>query len=187
MSLKEFFMTERNLDNVVRFSNQSRIKDESVAEHSFHTALYAMILADMEISFGNKVDVEKVLRSCLIHDLEESMTGDVLHGFKYSDPELLNNMKKMGAEFYKKIVGNLPDRVSENYVKLWEESKNEGIEGKIVEAADRIEALMYSIEEYSLGNKNFKPMISGIVKMLQEIDLKSVKTILENLELPKRY
>lgn len=185
MSLNEFFSTERNLDKVVRFSNQMCIKDESVAEHSYHTAMYAMILADMEISFGNKVDVERLLRSCLIHDLEESMTGDILHGFKYSDPELLKNMKKMGEKFYEKIVGNLPEGVSEKYISLWKDAKSGDIEGKILEAADKLEALMYSIEEYSLGNRKFKAMIDTIIKMLEEIDLKSVGLVLKELEMPE--
>lgn len=185
MSLNDFFFTERNLDKVVRFSNQMKIKDESVAEHSFHTAMYAMILADMEVAAGNKVDVEKLLRCCLLHDLEESMTGDILHGFKYSDPELLKNMKKMGEEFFKNIVGKLPNDMPERYVELWRDAKGSDIEGRIVEAADRIEALLYSIEEYSLGNKTFKPKIDHIVKMLDEIELRSVQTILGELEFPR--
>lgn len=185
MSLNDFFFTERNLDKVIRFSNQMKIKDESVAEHSFHTSMYAMILADLEISMGNKVDVEKLLRCCLLHDLEESMTGDVLHGFKYSDPELLKNMRKMGAEFFRTIVSNLPNGMSQKYFDLWKEAKSGGIEGRLVEAADRIEALMYSIEEYSLGNKTFKPKIDGLIKMLDEIDLKSVQIVLKQLDIPK--
>lgn len=183
--LNNFFFTERNLGKVIRFSNQMRIKDESVAEHCYHMALYAMILADIEESFGNKIDTEKILRSCLLHDLEESMTGDILHGFKYSDPELLKNLKKMGAEFYKKIISNLPEKISNEYIKIWENSKSDDIEGKIVEAADKIEALIYSIEEYSLGNKNFKTKIDGITKLLENMDLKSVKIILQELEIPK--
>ena len=185
MPLNEFFFTERNLGKVIRFSNQMRIKDESVAEHSFHTAMYAMILADLEVSMGNRVDTEKVLRCCLVHDLEESMTGDILHGFKYSDPELLKNMKKMGAEFYKNIVGNLPGDMPKKYEGLWSDAKAASIEGEIVEAADKIEALIYSIEEYSMGNKIFRPIIDGLVKTLDEIGLKSVQTILKQLEIPK--
>jgi 5'-deoxynucleotidase YfbR-like HD superfamily hydrolase len=185
MSLNEFFFTERNLDKVIRFSNQMRIKDESVAEHTFHTAFYAMILADLEISMGNKVDVEKLLRSCLVHDLEESMTGDILHGFKYSNPELLRNMKKMGEEFYRKIISNLPDSLFQKYFNMWEKAKAPGIEGEILEASDKIEALIYSIEEYSLGNRNFRPVIEYLLKSLREIKLESVKTVLKELKIPE--
>jgi putative hydrolase of HD superfamily len=185
MDLNKFFFTERNLDRVVRFSNQMRIKDESVAAHSFHTAMYSMILADLEIAAGNKVNVEKLLRSALIHDLEESMTGDILHGFKYSDPELLKNMRKMGAEFYEKIVENLPESISGKYMDLWRDAKSENLEGEIMEAADKIEALIYSIEEYSLGNKNFKPIIDYIMDGLVKVELGSVKYVLKNLDIPK--
>lgn len=185
MDLNKFFFTERNLDRVIRFSNQMRIKDESVAAHSFHTAMYSMILADLEIAAGNKVNVEKLLRSALIHDLEESMTGDILHGFKYSDPELLKNMRKMGAEFYEKIVEDLPDNISGKYMDLWRDAKSEGIEGEIMEAADKIEALVYSIEEYSLGNKNFKPIINYLMDGLVKVELGSVRYVLKNLDVPK--
>lgn len=185
MSLNDFFFTERNLGKVIRFSNQMRIKDESVAEHSFHTAMYAMILADLEISMGNEVDVEKLLRGCLVHDLEESMTGDILHGFKYSNPELLKNMREMGEEFYKKIVEDLPRGMSDNYMSLWKGAKSHTIEGRILEAADKLEALIYCMEEYTLGNKTFKPIINGILKLLDEIELKSVQVVMKELEIPK--
>ena len=185
MPLNEFIKNERNLDKVVRFSNQMRIRDESVAEHSYHASMYAMILADMEISRGKKVDVEKLLRCCLVHDLEESMTGDILHGFKYSDPELLKNMKKMGEEFYKNLVSNLPDDITAKYETMWKDAKDDSIEGEIIEAADKLEALMYSIEEYSMGNKNFKEMIEKIKSILDEMELESVKEVMKEIKFPE--
>lgn len=180
-NVKKFLSNVRNLDKVIRFSTQMRLKDESVAEHSFHTAFYAMILADMEIKNGNKVDVEKVLRRALLHDIEESLTGDVIHGFKYSDPELAEKMKQMGLEFCKKLLQDVPE-FSENYLRFWNEAKDETVEGKIVEAADKMEALMYSLEEYSLGNKNFKPIIENLTENLRSTGLKSVEALLKDLK-----
>ena len=52
---KEFINNQRRLDQVTRFSANTRIKDQSVSEHSFHTAFYAMMLADLEDKvFNNK-------------------------------------------------------------------------------------------------------------------------------------
>lgn len=84
-SMKRFLSNIRNLDKIIRFNTMTRLKDETVAEHSFHAAFYAMILADLEIRAGNKVNVEKVLRGAIVHDMEEALTGDVIHSFKYSD------------------------------------------------------------------------------------------------------
>src|SRR3989339_2211175 len=45
---------------------------ESVAEHSFRTAILALVLAD-EL----KADKERLVKMALIHDLAESITGDL--------------------------------------------------------------------------------------------------------------
>lgn len=181
-SMRRFLSNIRNLDKIIRFSTMARLKDETVAEHSFHAAFYAMMLADFEIKAGNKVDVEKVLRSALLHDVEEVVTGDVIHGFKYSDPELAEKMKRMGHEFFKKLLEDVPE-LSELYLKFWRESKDDSIEGKIVDAADKLEALTYSMEEYSLGNKNFKPVIDHVLSRLKSSELKSVEIFLKDLKI----
>jgi putative hydrolase of HD superfamily len=182
MNFKEFFARQRNLDKIIRFSSKLRMKDESVAEHSFHAAFYAMMLADIEKKLGNKVDVEKVLRLTLIHDLEECMTGDILFDFKKSDRTLTEQIEKMAFQYLKNLLDNLPDHLSKDYEKIWVESReNKGIEGKIAQAADSMEALMYSIEESSIGNKNFEEVVNGTVKRLKSINLKSVELFLEQL------
>ena len=48
---------------------------ESVADHCWRLALMAMLLAD-EPDFAD-VDMNRVIRMCLIHDLGESFTGDI--------------------------------------------------------------------------------------------------------------
>ena len=48
-------------------------RHESVAEHSWRTALMAMLLTE---AFP-EADMNKVIRMCLIHDLGEAFTGDI--------------------------------------------------------------------------------------------------------------
>lgn len=182
MDFKEFFARQRNLDKIVRFSSMLRLKDESVAEHSYHVTFYAMMLADIEQKLENKVDVEKVFRLALMHDLEECMTGDILFDFKKSDEKLAEQIEKMGLQYLKKMLDNLPDYLSKDYEKVWAESReNKGIEGKLVQAADWLEALMYAIEENSIGNKNFDKVINGSVENLKSLNLKSVDMVLDQL------
>jgi 5'-deoxynucleotidase YfbR-like HD superfamily hydrolase len=119
MSFKEFINHERNLDKVIRFSAKGRIKDQTVAEHIFHTSLYAMIMADLEKQMGNKVDVERLLRSTLIHDLEESLTGDIIFDFKHSDEKVAQDIKDLGKKFFINMVSNLPESISKQYIELY--------------------------------------------------------------------
>jgi putative hydrolases of HD superfamily len=50
---------------------------ESVASHTYGVALTAMMLADECAARGVEVDVERVLRIALLHDLAETRTGDM--------------------------------------------------------------------------------------------------------------
>lgn len=181
-NFKDFISFERNLGKVIRFSAKTRLKDENVAEHSFHVAMYAMILADLEKKFGNKVDVERVLRASLIHDLEEALTGDILHDFKYSDPKVSRAIKNLASDFYSKIVSNLPKELAVEYSDIWKNQKDfSKIEGRIVFAADRLEALSYATEEFSLGNKMFKRVIGKLKKDITATKLKSAQIILKQM------
>lgn len=56
-----------------RHSDTSTGRRESVAEHSWRLALMAMLLED---EFP-ELDMNKVIKMCLIHDLGEAFTGDI--------------------------------------------------------------------------------------------------------------
>ena len=61
------------LKNVTRHCDTSGGRRESVAEHSWRLALMAFWLRD---EFP-ELDMDKVVRMCLIHDLGEAFTGDI--------------------------------------------------------------------------------------------------------------
>jgi len=180
---KKFLKEERKLDRVIRFSAHTRIKDESVSEHSFHVALYAMILADLEEKFfKNKVNKEKVLKTALLHDLEECLTGDIIYDFKHIDEGLTREIKRMSQNFFERLMKNLSGEMAKDYILLWAKSKDKKtIEGKIIEAADKLEGLIYTLNEFSLGNKSFKPIIENYKKQLKGLKLKSLNLILKQI------
>ena len=65
--------TAEGLKDVTRHAYTSRRRHESVAEHSWRLALMAFFLRD---EFP-EVDMDKVIRMGLIHDLGEIFTGDI--------------------------------------------------------------------------------------------------------------
>lgn len=182
-NFKKFLQEEKKLDRVIRFSAHTRIKDESVSEHSFHVVLYSMILADLEERvFKNKVDKEKLLKTALLHDLEECRTGDIIYGFKHTDKTLTQEIKKISQRFFKGLMENLPEEISKEYVTLWQKAKDKKkIEGKILEAADKLEGLIYALNELSLGNRGFQSVIKVYEKQLKAIKLKSVDLVLKQI------
>ena len=76
MEPKEFLAFLARLEKLkcnTRHSWTSSGRHESVAEHSWRLAMLALLLRDAL----PEVDMDKVLRMCLIHDVGEAVTGDI--------------------------------------------------------------------------------------------------------------
>ena len=84
-------------------------KPESVADHTFSMAMIGMVFSDLE-----NYDSEKILKIILLHDLAESVTGDIL-------PEKISieNKKTLEDTVIKNILGNLPSSLQKQYIDLW--------------------------------------------------------------------
>ena len=70
--LETLHIAER-LKDEMRHCDTSKGRRESVAEHSWRIALMALFMQD---EFP-ELDINKVIRMCLIHDLGECFTGDI--------------------------------------------------------------------------------------------------------------
>ena len=120
---------------------------ESVADHSYAVALIAMLLADrMKLD----IDVEKVLRIAILHDLSEHMLGDI-HA---PASKFLGEDVKETAEL--RIMENLFREYEggEDYVALWREfAERSSVEGKLVRAADKIEMFTQAFQYEAAGNR----------------------------------
>ncbi len=100
---------------VERFSVYKCHFREDVAQHSYFTALYAMILADLErVKETTKVDVEKLLRMSLLHDAEEARTGDIHHPFKHQDVPFAEALNGRAQEWFKHLMVGLPKDIAQD-------------------------------------------------------------------------
>ena len=165
---------------VGRFSVYKCHIREDVAQHSYFTALYAMILADLEIRRGTKVNIENLLRMALLHDAEEASTGDIHHPFKHQDKAFAENIDARAMEWFEKLMGGLPEELAHEYVKLRRATSDmTKTESNIVKAADKIEALLWACEEYSLGNEQVRRarIVEDILSKLEKIDLPTVTSL----------
>jgi len=76
--LIEFLSIIEKLKCNTRHSWTSTGRQESVADHSWRAAVMALLLAD---EFPG-VDINKVVKMCLIHDFGEAITGDIPSFYK---------------------------------------------------------------------------------------------------------
>ncbi len=91
---------------------------ENSGEHSWHLALYAMVLADQA---GPGVDINRVIRMLIIHDLVEIDVGDVpIHS---ANGQAHASVETMAAEARAadRIFGLLPNGLRADLSALWEE------------------------------------------------------------------
>ncbi|MBQ1490754.1 MAG: HD domain-containing protein [Blautia sp.] len=108
---------------------------ESVADHSYRLALFAMLVAGEE-EFSS-LDRDKLLRMCLIHDLGEAFTGDI--------PTFLKTELDAGKEdaIFERWVSTFPSPQREEWEALLLEMKEQQTkEAKLYKALDKLEALI---------------------------------------------
>lgn len=115
---------------------------ESVADHSFLTALTAMLLSD-----SSGLDTCKVMRMALLHDLAEAKTGDIIPNQKKTDHKELENRAM------KKILSILEEPMKAHYWETWVEyQKNETLEAELVHDSDKIEMVLQALEYMNILN-----------------------------------
>jgi len=134
----EFIIEVDRVKDVFRKSKQfHQDRYENDAEHSWHIALMAMVLAEHA---DGKPDVLRVIKMLLIHDLVEIDTGDTI---VYRKNEETERAEAAAAE---RIFGILPVEQGREFLDLWKEFEHGNTaEARFARAVDRLEPLMQNI------------------------------------------
>lgn len=120
-----------------RLFNSSR--NENDAEHSWHLAMMALVLSEHA---NEKVDLNKVVKMLLIHDIVEIDSGDI---FLYDTVANHTNTvsERAAAE---RIFGLLPETQAAAFIELWEEFEaGETAESKFAKSIDRFEPILQNV------------------------------------------
>ncbi|MDD2731981.1 MAG: HD domain-containing protein [Candidatus Pacebacteria bacterium] len=145
---------------------------ESIAEHTFRVAIMAWILGERK---KTNLNIEKLLKMALIHDLCEVYAGDttpynsLLPKDKKKQVELTKSWPRFSEEEKKrlmkekynrekkgleKLVKNLPARLKEEIRNLWfDYEKGLSPEGRFFRQTDRIESFMQAVEYWKRYKK----------------------------------
>jgi putative hydrolase of HD superfamily len=116
---------------------------ENSAEHSWHLALYAMVLADQAPS---GVDISRVLRMLVLHDLVEIDVGDVpihAHNGQAHGSAETQAAEQRAAD---RIFGLLPPDQASSFRTLWEEFEAAETQDAIfAKSLDRVQPVMANL------------------------------------------
>ncbi len=116
-----------------RHSWTSTGRQESVAEHSWRLSVMALLCRDEYPA----LDIEKVIKMCLIHDLGEAITGDIPAFLKQREDEAAEDIAIAA------ILKDLPQTLSEDLTSLFNEMRAmQTDEAKLFKALDNLEALI---------------------------------------------
>ena len=114
-----------------------RNEADSVAAHSFTTSLLAYFLAKQLQKEGIKIDADKVLKMGLVHDIGETIVGDVGTFVKGMAGGVFKNIEEEGV---KALVSGLDSE--KEIIELVEEyNGRKSLEARVVKAADNLDAL----------------------------------------------
>ena len=131
--LLQILHTAERLKDTTRHCDTSGGRRESVAEHSWRLALMAFFLRD---EFP-ELDMDRVVRMCLIHDLGECFTGDI--------PSFEKTAADTAREdgLLARWVAGLPQPYCRDMAALYAEMDAlETPEAKLYKALDKLEAVI---------------------------------------------
>ena len=109
---------------------------ENSAEHSWHLALFALVLAEHA---DEPVDVARVVTMLLLHDLVEVDAGDT---FIYDEDGLASKAEREAAAA-DRLFGLLPDDQGTGLRALWEEFEaRQTPDARFAAALDRLQPVL---------------------------------------------
>lgn len=128
------------LKSVIRQSPLlDRSRKENSAEHSWHLAMYALLLQDYAVDL---VDANRVIKMLLLHDIVEVDVGDTpLHSSTSSAEQYRAEMQAAS-----RLFGLLPEPESSEFLALWQEFEDAKTEdAKFAKALDRVQPLLVNV------------------------------------------
>jgi putative hydrolases of HD superfamily len=156
------------IDKVKYIQRKTRLfgsdRCENDAEHSWHLAMMTIVLAEHA---NEPLDVLKVLKMVLIHDIVEIDAGDI---FLYDTTVSHTNTEAehLAAE---RIFGLLPEEQAKDFIEIWDEFET-GVsaEAKFARAMDRLEPLLQNFSNQGGTWKTYEVPFESVYHKKQVIN-----------------
>ncbi len=136
----DFILEADKLKNIMRRTVLTdRSRPENSAEHSWHIALLALVLS--EYAVGDAIDLFRVVKMLLVHDLVEIDAGDT---YCYDDEGRQDqSLKELKAA--DRIFNILPKDQAQSFLELWEEFEaRQTPESRLANALDRVQPFLHN-------------------------------------------
>jgi 5'-deoxynucleotidase YfbR-like HD superfamily hydrolase len=173
--LPSWFTTIHQLSSVSRYSRDNMTQRESVLEHTGFVGLFALFLAkklEKDVLSQNQdfigIDFEELLTRALVHDIDETILGDVSRTTKYYKPEI----KEMFSKIESESVISLSEFIGIDVARPWHRAKDGTLEGYILKLTD-LAAVVFAVwrEVTLLGNLSMLRVAEEVEQFLIKFKL----------------
>ncbi|MEM1962743.1 MAG: HD family hydrolase [Sulfolobales archaeon] len=132
---------------------------ETVGSHSFEVAFLSMLIADRLTSIGVTVDVSKILRLALLHDLTESVIGDIVRAVK----ESISGSQQLEERAIRELG-------MDNYVDIYQELlEGKSLEAILIKICDNLATLLQGLRYLSKGYTSVIDIVESTKQRIEEI------------------
>lgn len=130
-----FLRAAERLKTVTRSGWTSAGQPESVAEHTWRLCVMAMLL----YSRTPGIDLARLLKMCLIHDLGEAIGGDVPAPLQKGGT---NKADRERTDLFQ-LTASLPPTLQHEILELWDEyERADSAEAKLAKGLDKLETIL---------------------------------------------
>lgn len=145
----DFLKGAEQLKDTLRSAHTSSGRQESTAEHTWRLCLMVLMF-EKEYS---DINVLKLIKMCIIHDLGEAINGDI----PAIDQEEGISKGKEERKDLEQLLTPLPSHMKQEILSLWDEyDKALSKEACIAKAFDKLETMLQHIQGKNPSNFNYE-------------------------------
>lgn len=134
---------------IIRYNGKHKIKEESIAEHSFMVAVNIIKVCKV-LNIPDNIR-DRAVTMGVLHDISEKYVGDIAYEFKSDkrNKELLEEM----FDNYEEMLYN--SKYQQEYGSIYKDvyDGNNSVPDRLVKLGDSMSVIQYSEREMALGNK----------------------------------
>ncbi|MBN2368580.1 HD family hydrolase [Candidatus Woesearchaeota archaeon] len=154
------------------YSGFKRNEADSVAAHAYSVTIFSYLLARQLKEEGWDIDPEKALKIALVHDLGETITGDI---GTYAKDLARDRFEKVENQAFRLLIRNMLGK--DELIELFEAYQNlDTVEAQIVKFADALDAFVQGFNTPSAD-------LADLIKTTKYIARKKI----QNKELSKMF
>lgn len=180
IGIHQFFTSLNDLERIIRCPGRFKFEEHNVAAHSWKVSQYAMFFATLEemhgATHGATVDWKSLYEKTINHDFAEVFIGDIKTPVKHASPELKQMLAHVEEKMMEKfIINEIPQEFQAIFFERMKEGKDQTLEGRLLEFADKLDQFYEAFAELKRGNtdKEFVYMYQSALSKLLAIPLEA--------------